>query len=431
VIAQWTGNGGTANGGLREALLKAADVAKASESHAQLSGQAQPGMTLRLTKAFDTLTSKYCLNQVDPVINSPADLGDAARCQTGFQNPKTLHDTVDFKTVVPDSGAFNWQIGQSTRPFVNGGAEIDKTTLVDTPIATFNGAPGAPNSTADHEFTAPADLGADDKLQVDLNIPLGEDYDLEVFEKDGMKSVGTSGNSPGSNEQVIVSPVKPGAKYIARVTYFAAVTGQYTLTVKQLKNTVEFTKGTKEAYTLTCETPAGKVLETQSLVIDRGQTVNLRLGCGTGTSTDAAGNPLTGATDCTPPNTAPTVSCQVVPTGAPTTPLDKVRGKLKLRLKKAARRQNYKRIVNRRFLAVRCALNAPGSCRVTAKLGKKKLGAKTVKYKKARSKVVKIKLSKKALKLLATRKGKLHFTAKGKAIGYTKGRAKLTQRIKR
>ncbi|MBA3746987.1 MAG: hypothetical protein H0W96_05770, partial [Solirubrobacterales bacterium] len=47
--------------------------------------------------------------------------------------------------------------------------------------------------------------------------------------------------------------------------------------------------GRKEAYKLTCEAPDGSVLETLSLVIDRGQSAAVNVGCGARTTTFADG----------------------------------------------------------------------------------------------------------------------------------------------
>ena len=61
--------------------------------------------------------------------------------------------------------------------------------------------------------------------------------------------------------------------------------------------------GQKEAYTLTCEQPDGGVIERLSLVIDRGQTVNLNIGCGGGPTTFGNGAPVGGSPDAPPGTT--------------------------------------------------------------------------------------------------------------------------------
>jgi hypothetical protein len=377
VVQQWNGDGKQAKGGMHAALLEAAETAYSTRSHARLTGTAPAGDVLRLHKAFDTETSKYCLQGVDPAVSNPATA--TTECTSPVMDPLTLHDTLDATTRVPASGRFAWHIGQSTRPFVNGGAEIDTAEDVDPPIKTFTGSPNAPTSEVDHTFTLHSDLGAEDKVRVHLSIPTGEDYDLELYRKESdgtLTAAGTSGNAPGSDEEILVEQPVKGATYVARVVYYAAATGGYTLTVTRIKVTAKFTSGSKEAYTLTCESPAGKLLETLGVVIDRGQRVNLHLGCGQGASTDADGSALGHALGCALPDRAPTVGCRDVPTGTG----------LKVKLLRRARRTAGS-------LTARCRLNTAGTCAVVAKLGRRSIGRGKVRLKRAGTRVVQVRLT--------------------------------------
>jgi hypothetical protein len=65
--------------------------------------------------------------------------------------------------------------------------------------------------------------------------------------------------------------------------------------------------GQKEAFTLTCEGPGGDVLETLTLVIDRGQAATVNIGCGSGPTTFANGVAVGGSPNA-PANAAPTPS---------------------------------------------------------------------------------------------------------------------------
>jgi hypothetical protein len=281
VVDEWTGDNDHAQGrgGLREALLIAAEAAADPADHAIIRGHAPAGRVLRLRRAFDTTTSPWCAKGIEPVV----DLG-VAPCLTGTQDPLTLHDQLDSTTVVPAGGAYEWHVNQSTRPFVGGGAVKETLTDVDPPVATFTGAPAAPTGTADHPFTLGADQTAD-KLRITLDATLPEDYDLEVLRRnaDGsLTSVGTSANAPGAPEEVVLDHPAAG-DYVARVTYYAAVTGGYTVTVVRAIATRETTTGHREAYTMTCETPGGTVLETRDVTVDRGQAADVDLACGAAT----------------------------------------------------------------------------------------------------------------------------------------------------
>jgi hypothetical protein len=224
-----------------------------------ISGSAPAGATLRLTRAFDTKTSKYCALGVDPVV-TVAGLPDALACPGGWQDPQTLHDSLDSTTVVPSSGTFAWHVNQSTRPFVGGGATIDKLSDTSSRTDTFTGG-GAANSTPgsgteDRDFTITPDDNAS-AVKVDVSWGTPEDYDLEVYRKnaDGsLTEVGSSGNSPGQPEEVILEGDKaaPG-NYVLRVVNFAAAVG---------------------TCTMNCEV-GGQVVRSTQVFIARGQTLSV------------------------------------------------------------------------------------------------------------------------------------------------------------
>ena len=123
VIDEWTGaNPHSANrGGLREGLLIAAEAAAGPADHAILRGTAPAGRTLLLAKSFETRTSPYCQKGIEPVLN----VGLPVICLTGQKPPIVLQDSLRSTTVVPASGAYEWHVNQSTRPFVGaaGGTE--------------------------------------------------------------------------------------------------------------------------------------------------------------------------------------------------------------------------------------------------------------------------------------------------------------------
>ncbi len=88
--------------------------------------------------------------------------------------------------------------------------------------------------------------------------------------------------------------------------------------------------GQKEAYELTCEQPGGAVLERMSLVIDRGQTAVMNLGCGSGASTFANGARVGGDTSAAPSSAAtPSVNGVTVPVAAAAKPKAKAKAKAK------------------------------------------------------------------------------------------------------
>jgi hypothetical protein len=286
-VDQWEhGDAAPGAGGLREALIIAGEAAANPADHAVIAGHAPAGATIRLSKAFDTKTSPSCEMGVDPVV-TVTEVPEPLACPGGRKDAQTLHDSLDSTTVVPASRAFEWHVNQSTRPFVGGGAVIEK--LDDTPSRedTFTGGGPSPDNqpasgSEDREFTiTPEDQASAVKIDVTWDTP--EDYDIEVFRKnaDGsLTSVGTSGNNPGTPEQVILTGDKaaPGT-YVLRVNNFAAVVGTWTAKVGRYRTTKTVTTGSPEPYTMTCEV-GGQVVRSTQLFIARGQTVSVDP-CGT------------------------------------------------------------------------------------------------------------------------------------------------------
>lgn len=96
-------------GGVREALLIAAESAVNTARHSVIEGTAPAGVTLRLTKSF--LTSTW----------------DGA----------TFTDTLDDTMVVPTSGSWTWHVNPSTRPAVAGAGGTESWTLTcENPVGT-------------------------------------------------------------------------------------------------------------------------------------------------------------------------------------------------------------------------------------------------------------------------------------------------------
>ena len=116
VVAEWTGANPHAQnrGGLREALLVAAEAAADETGHAILRGSAPAGRVLRVHKRFETRTSAYCATGIEPIV----DIGLPRLCLSGERPPMTLSDEQDVTTTVPAGGTYAWHIGPSTRPFV-------------------------------------------------------------------------------------------------------------------------------------------------------------------------------------------------------------------------------------------------------------------------------------------------------------------------
>ena len=91
VVAEYDGTAPGAQGGVREALLRATEQAGDRAFHSVIAGTAPAGSVLRLKKSFVTDTS----------------LPDVK-----------LDDTLDLTIEVPASGEYEWDVNPSTRPLV-------------------------------------------------------------------------------------------------------------------------------------------------------------------------------------------------------------------------------------------------------------------------------------------------------------------------
>jgi hypothetical protein len=89
VVAEYDGSAPGAGGGVREALLRAAEVTADPSHHSVVGGTGRPGHVLRLVKRFATPTS-----------------------QPGV----TVDDGLDLRLTVPATGRFTWHVNPSTRP---------------------------------------------------------------------------------------------------------------------------------------------------------------------------------------------------------------------------------------------------------------------------------------------------------------------------
>ncbi|MFC6287339.1 M14 family metallopeptidase [Nocardioides sp. GCM10027113] len=244
VIDEYLGAGEYEGRGNREAYLIALEHAVDERYSGTVTGKAPKGAVLRLQKTFQTPTWE------------------------GF-----IEDGVD--TAIEASGRFSWLVNPSTRPVVQ---SRTYQVLNEKPYReqVFEGGAITPTDHVDHEFTIGQDA---DMWRTTLDWSTPDDLDLEIYRRkaDGtLENVGGSGNMPGEKEQADV-PNATAGDYVLRVINYASVTPDYTLTTGLYAARTERTEGKRELYTLTCEKPGGKVLQTEQLFIDRGQEVQVNL----------------------------------------------------------------------------------------------------------------------------------------------------------
>ncbi|SDG31219.1 M14 family zinc carboxypeptidase [Klenkia brasiliensis] len=248
VVDEYLGAGEYAGKGNREAYLIALENAVDPQTHSVLTGRAPAGATLRLQKSVATPTWEGA-----------------------------IQDTLSTTMTVGANGRYTWHVNPSTRPVV-----------MDRQVETLSGAPvqqqswtgtTAPLQSTDQEFVVTQDA---DLLEVTLDWPTPDDFDLEVHRRgaDGsLTPVGSSGNSIGEKERVLLQDVTAGT-YVLRVVNFASVAPSWTLDAATYQAGTTTVPGLVENWTLTCER-GGQVLQRVPVVIDRGQQLRVDLtACG-------------------------------------------------------------------------------------------------------------------------------------------------------
>ena len=282
-VAEWDGTSEMAagGGGNREAYYQLARFVLNGQSHSVLKGKGPKRGTITITKSFMTPTS--------PVIDEDGNPGDVIEFEDN------LKSTVRVKR----NGRFRFNINPSTRPLVAQESGRDATGPPSDPLQFTGSAADAPpcgdaetedpGCWNDAPIAIPNEPGKDNDaaiVRVEWPTP-GSDWDMKVFRDtngDGSSEgetdpVGTSASGPSTSEQVTISNLAPGEKYVARVVNFAA-TEPYDGTVTFAGPSPKI-EPRKERWTVTCKNRKGKVTGTRNLYIERGQikTRNLSKDC--------------------------------------------------------------------------------------------------------------------------------------------------------
>ena len=291
-IDQWTGDYEPAEDGkgLREALMIAAEAAANPGDHSVVKGTAKPGSVLRVRKEFETSSydQPFCKERAPGfgVLVATSEEGCAE-----MQDPFTVPDFLQSTLVVPPSGKFAWHMNPSTRPFVGKDKEVqgDPQTVFEN-VTEGSGETEPAADPVEVPFTI-TDANAT-RMTVDLNFPNpAEDYDLELCKMQngacepfgsGNTDEGSSGGFVGAQEHIEATKEAHGdltGDYVATVFNFAAATNDWTLTSRATKpGSITIEPGHREAWTLTCETPDGDVLQQRELFIDRGDQKKVDFG---------------------------------------------------------------------------------------------------------------------------------------------------------
>ena len=272
VIDEYRGAGAYAGRGNREAYLRALESTSNVSRHSLLTGSGPPGSKLTLTKDFVTETS--------PVRPAEIWLLDSPAIEETALDKQYFPDHLESSITIPAHGNFAWHVNPSTRPVVE---ERRYPGVADTPSRTQtweNTQATLPTEHIDKEF---AITETDARLlRVTVEWPTPDDYDLEVYlrKPDGsLEDMPGSGNPPGAKEEAFIDNPVPG-DYILRVVNFAAVSPAWTMQAEVYGPGPDIVvPGTKEYWTLTCETPGGDTYS-QKIYVERGQRLAIDRPCG-------------------------------------------------------------------------------------------------------------------------------------------------------
>jgi hypothetical protein len=279
VVNEYLGLGdaaGAGQGGNREAYYEMLEATANPRYHAVVTGRAPKGRTLKIKKSFMTSTS--------PVWND--DFGNDIGPAQLF--PDSLESEYRSK-----GGRFTWNMNPSTRPVVAGRFGRDPTGPPQAQITLANPA-GQPAENTEGDYTTgayeaiPFTVGGppnvdNGRMTVHIEWTNPEtDWDLYIVNAAGEVVTQSASFGDTTEDATLFDP--PPGQYTAHVVNYDQVDGapyddwsNGNVTFQSPRPT---TIGSKEAWQLSCEDRAGRVLANRNLVVDRGDRVNIGQFCG-------------------------------------------------------------------------------------------------------------------------------------------------------
>ena len=249
-------------GGNREAYYKALESTANTARHSVITGRAPAGSTLRLRKEFTTYTS--------PVID------EAGR----ITSPRSFPDRLSSTMEVGGSGAFEWHVNPSTRPFAK------RSRLFSIPADT----PASSQAISQASILPPVSLhpievradGPKGAIGAWIDGAEGDDWDIYLYKgtvPDPTQQV-ASGATESADERLTYTAPAPG-RYTLEVRYFTATSGwKGGIDLYGEKDTVSL-PAQEETWTLEC-LRGGRVVGSRAVSVERGQRVDVGAACGGG-----------------------------------------------------------------------------------------------------------------------------------------------------
>jgi hypothetical protein len=264
VVAEYLGlepAAGAGKGGNREAYYRMAEATVDAAHHSTITGRAPAGRVLTVRKQFQSMTS--------PVIQPDGSVGD----------PIVVTDTLT-SSLRTEGGAFSWAVNPSTRPYVAGRYGRDPMAPPQPKQGLVNPA-GTPAEGASEYATFTVEgMPAHDngKAEVRVEWPdAGVDWDVYVYDSQG-RQVASAASLADPEVALLIDPV-PGTYTIELNNYEGGDTSDWTGEVVFGSPTPASYTGVKEAWTLSCATQGGRVVSSRTVVVDRGESVDVGNAC--------------------------------------------------------------------------------------------------------------------------------------------------------
>lgn len=268
VVAEYAGlapAAGAGLGGNREAYYRAAAAAMDKAMHSTINGKAPANTKLTVSKSFTAMTSE---------VLQPG----------GTTTPAIPYTDTLTSSLTGTGGSFSWAVNPSTRPFVVGRYGRDAQGPPQPSSAITNPA-GIPAEGAS-EFSDVTIQGMPTYDNGKVIFSFGwegpnpdpnVDWDFYIYDSAG-NQVASAATLANPEIAAALDPV-PGGYRVEAINYASGSTADWTGTMSFESPVPAYESGIKESWNLTCTNKQGKVLGSRSIIVDRGEAVDVGNPC--------------------------------------------------------------------------------------------------------------------------------------------------------
>jgi murein tripeptide amidase MpaA len=252
---------GAGDGGNREAYYQAALAAVNPQLHSRIRGKAPRGRTIRVSKSH--------LSPTSPVIQPDGSTG-----------PQLWYEDTLTNAYRSRGGRFTLHVNPSTRPLVAGRYGREPVAEPQEPI-TLTNPPGVPAERGTEQVTFEVDGPPEVDngfVTLELGWPGEADWDFYVEGPSG-EPLGSGATLDNPERIRIPDPVAGTYTLIAENYEGGSVDDDWAGEVTFQSPTPPSYSNIKEKWVVSCESRRGRLLTTRRLVVDRGETVDVRNIC--------------------------------------------------------------------------------------------------------------------------------------------------------